>query len=236
MARYGEIRQALQGSRPPGIGAHGALARLPAEGVHFAGLASSPTRFVCSPLSTRNDAPGTFSGASLRINVVLEGVRVRRRDFIEWLGGTAVWPSVVLGQQPNQVRRVGVLMEGFGTEPVYQSLLAAFVQGLRQLGWIEGQNLRIDVRWSASNTDLARTYAVELVDLRPDVLLATTTLNLTMIRQAANILPVVFVAVADPSIPMRFRQPVDNRFEIEPRCTHLERGRRYPRRFRRRVF
>ena len=122
---------------------------------------------------------------------------MKRREFIAFVGAAA-WPAAALGQQPNQVRRVGVLMEGFGTEPDYQSYFAAFVQGLRQLGWIEGQNLRIDVRWSASNTELARAYAAELIGLMPDVILAATTLNLTMIHQATKTVPVVFVQVADP--------------------------------------
>ena len=139
---------------------------------------------------------------------------MKRREFIALIGGsTAGWPSAVLGQASNQVRRVGVLMQGFGTDPDYQSFLAAFLQGLRQLGWIEGQNLHVDVRWSASNTDLARTYAVELIGLRPDVVLAGTTLNLTMIHQATSTIPVVFVAVADPvkqGFVASIRQPGGN--------------------------
>ena len=123
---------------------------------------------------------------------------MKRREFLTLASSVAAWPGALLGQPGTQVRRVGVLMEGFGTEPDYQSYLAAFVQGLRQSGWVEGQNLRIDVRWTASNTDLARTSAAELIGLKPDVVLAATTLNLTMIRQATSTVPVVFVAVADP--------------------------------------
>src|SRR5258705_6369174 len=89
-------------------------------------------------------------------------------------------------------------MQGSETEPEYRSYLAAFVQGLRQLGWIEGQNLRIDVRWSAGDAKLARAYSAELIGLMPDVILAATTLNLTMIHEATSTVPVVFVAVADP--------------------------------------
>ena len=123
---------------------------------------------------------------------------MQRREFITILGGAATtWPGAVLGQ-PNQARRIGVLMQGSGTEPDYQAYLAAFVQGLRQLGWIEGQSLRIDVRWSASDTKLARAYSAELIGLMPDVILAASTLNLTMIHQATSSVPVVFVAIADP--------------------------------------
>jgi putative ABC transport system substrate-binding protein len=123
---------------------------------------------------------------------------MRRREFMTLVGGVAAWPLATRAQQPNQLRRIGVLMEGVETKPDYQSYLAAFVQGLRQLGWIEGQNLRLDVRWSASNTELARAYSAELIALMPNVILAATTLNLTMIHQATSTVPVVFVAVADP--------------------------------------
>ena len=139
---------------------------------------------------------------------------MQRRDFVKLLGSAAaVWPGAVWGQQPNQVRRIGVLMEGVATDPTYQSFRAALVEGLGQLGWIEGPNLRIEVRWSASNTDLARAYSAELIGLRPDVILAATTLNLTMIRQATSTIPVVFVAVADPvrqGFVSSMRQPGGN--------------------------
>ena len=138
---------------------------------------------------------------------------MRRREFIAGLGSAAAWPCAVLGQQPGQVRRIGVLMEDSGAEPDYQSLLAAFVQELRQLGWIEGQNLRLDERWSASDAKLAGTYSAELIGLKPDVILAATTLNLTMIHQATRSVPVVFVAVADPvkqGFVASIRQPGGN--------------------------
>ena len=138
---------------------------------------------------------------------------MQRREFITILGGAATtWPGAVLGQ-PNQARRIGVLMQGSGTEPDYQAYLAAFVQGLRQLGWIEGQSLRIDVRWSASDTKLARAYSAELIGLMPDVILAASTLNLTMIHQATSSVPVVFVAIADPvkqGFVSSMRQPGGN--------------------------
>ena len=138
---------------------------------------------------------------------------MRRREFIVGLGGAAAWPGAVLGQQPNQARRIGLLMQGSETEPDYRSYLAAFVQGLRQLGWIEGQSLRIDVRWSAGDAKLARAYSAELIGLMPDVILAATTLNLTMIHEATSTVPVVFVAVADPvkqGFVASIRQPAGN--------------------------
>src|SRR5271156_3751648 len=103
---------------------------------------------------------------------------MRRRDFILGLGSAAAWPAVARAQQPERMRRVGMLMAGAATEPEYESYLAAFIEGLHQLGWIEGQNLHIDVRWNAGDAALARTYAVELIGLVPDVILAASTVNL----------------------------------------------------------
>jgi len=127
---------------------------------------------------------------------------MRRRDFIAGLGGAAaspiIWPLATRAQQRGGVRRVGVLMNSAATDPEYQSYLAAFVQGLRQLGWTEGQNLRMDVRWNAGDAKLARTYAAQLIGLMPDLILASSTINLTEIRQATSTVPVVFLQVSDP--------------------------------------
>jgi putative ABC transport system substrate-binding protein len=123
---------------------------------------------------------------------------MRRREFIAGLGGAAAWSMAARAQDRERLRRVGALMNSVATDTEYQSYLAAFVQGLRQLGWTEGQNLRLDVRWSASDTRLAAAYAAELIGLMPDVILAGTTLNLTVMKQATSTLPVVFVQVADP--------------------------------------
>jgi ABC transporter substrate binding protein len=79
-----------------------------------------------------------------------------------------------------------------------QSYLAAFVQGLHQLGWTDGQNIRVDIRWNAGDAALARIYAAQLIGLTPDVILASSTTNLTVIQQATNTIPVVFVSVSDP--------------------------------------
>jgi putative tryptophan/tyrosine transport system substrate-binding protein len=89
-------------------------------------------------------------------------------------------------------------MHAAATETEYQSFLAAFIQGLRQLGWIEGQNLRVEVRWNAGNAGLAQTYAAQLIELMPDVILAASTTNLTAIQQATSTMSVVFVSVSDP--------------------------------------
>ena len=89
-------------------------------------------------------------------------------------------------------------MNGAATETAPQSYVATFVQGLRQLGWTEDRNLRIDIRWSAGDAALARTYAAQLIGLTPDVILASSTTNLIAIQQATNTIPVVFVQVSDP--------------------------------------
>src|SRR5262245_35024952 len=118
---------------------------------------------------------------------------MRRRDFITLLGGAATaWPHAARAQQGGPMRRVGVLMNGVATESVEQSYLAAFSEALRRAGWNEGQNLRIDVRWNAGDAELARTYAAQLLGLLPDVILASSTTNLTVVRQATSTVPVVF--------------------------------------------
>src|ERR1700680_4572530 len=123
---------------------------------------------------------------------------MRRREFITVLGAAAAWPFAARAQQPDRMRRIGVLMNAAATETEFQSYLAAFMQGLRQLGWTEGQNLRVDVRWNAADAGLSRIYAAQLIGLMPDVILAASTINLTVIRQATSTVPVVFVAVVDP--------------------------------------
>jgi putative tryptophan/tyrosine transport system substrate-binding protein len=138
---------------------------------------------------------------------------MRRREFIAGLGAAAAWPVGVRAQQGDRVRRIGVLMNGTATETQDQSSLAAFIQGLRQLGWIEGQNLRMDVRWNAGDAGLARIYAAQLIGLMPDVILATSTINLKVIQQATSTVPVVFVGVSDPvaqGFVASMRQPGGN--------------------------
>jgi putative ABC transport system substrate-binding protein len=96
------------------------------------------------------------------------------------------------------MRRVGVLMNAAATDALPRSYVETFKAALRQLGWIEGQNLRVDVSWNAGDAELARTYAAQLIGLMPDVILAASTKNLTILRQATNTVPIVFVQVSDP--------------------------------------
>jgi putative ABC transport system substrate-binding protein len=113
------------------------------------------------------------------------------------LGGAVVaWPLVARAEQ--RTRKIGVLMNGAATEAALQSYVAAFVQALGQLGWTEGRNLRIDIRWNAGDAALARIYAAQLIGLMPDVILAASTTNLAIIQQATSTVPVVFLQVSDP--------------------------------------
>jgi putative tryptophan/tyrosine transport system substrate-binding protein len=123
---------------------------------------------------------------------------MRRREFIAGVGSAAALPLAARAQQSGGVRRIGVLMDRVATDTIRQSYLAAFKQGLRQLGWSEGQNLHIEVRWSAGDAALARTYAAQLIGLMPDLILTSTTINLTVIQEATSTVPVVFVSVSDP--------------------------------------
>lgn len=123
---------------------------------------------------------------------------MRRRDFVTLLGGAAAWPLAAQAQQETRVRRVGVLLSAAETEAEYRNYLALFVQKMRQLGWSEDHNLRIDVRWNAGDAGLSRTYAAQLIGLMPDVIVTGSTVNLEAVRQATSTIPIVFVQVAGP--------------------------------------
>jgi len=122
---------------------------------------------------------------------------MRRRDFIAGLGAVA-WPLAARAQQPDRMRRVGVLM-GFGeNDPNAKGWLSRFIEGLAELGWTDGRNLRMDVRWAGSDLDRMRTFARELIDLQPDVILSPTTPVTAELRRETRTIPIIFVLVADP--------------------------------------
>src|SRR5437762_5500101 len=115
------------------------------------------------------------------------------------LGGAAVaWPLLGRTQQINQVRRVGVLMLLAAEDAVAKIRIVTFRQSLRQLGWIDGNNLQIDYRWSTGDSDQVRKDAVDLVALAPDVLLATGSSSVAALQQATRTVPIVFALVSDP--------------------------------------
>jgi putative ABC transport system substrate-binding protein len=124
---------------------------------------------------------------------------MKRREFIRLLGGAAAWPLAARAQQREQPRRVGILFGGFAADdPEGQARLTAFVQGLAELGWADGRNLRIEYRWAVGNVELRHKYAAELVALSPDVLLAGGYLAAEALQQATHTLPIVFGNVGDP--------------------------------------
>src|SRR6516225_4452735 len=123
---------------------------------------------------------------------------MKRRKFITLLGSAAAWPLVARAQQPERMRRIGVLMSRAADDPQAQARLAAFQQALQQLGWNDGRNVRIDIRWHESDADRARTYAQELIALAPDIFLADATPSVTALQHATRTLPIVFAAALDP--------------------------------------
>jgi putative ABC transport system substrate-binding protein len=121
---------------------------------------------------------------------------MRRREFIAALGGAAAWP-VVARAQPR-IRRIGVLINFAADDPAAQSRLQAFLEGLHSLGWIDGRNVQIDLRWGAGDVDRVRGYAAELVSLRPDVIFANGVTSVGALQRETNSIPIVFVQLADP--------------------------------------
>jgi putative tryptophan/tyrosine transport system substrate-binding protein len=124
---------------------------------------------------------------------------MRRREFITLLGGAAVaWPLAARAQQAGPARLVGVLLNFAESDPSAQPLLAAFRSALSKLGWTEGKNLRIELRWGGANPARIRTFAKEVVDLRPDVILGHNTVVISALARETQTIPIVFTTVLDP--------------------------------------
>jgi len=123
---------------------------------------------------------------------------MRRREFIAGLGGAAAWPLAARAQQADRVRRIGVLMNISGDDPEAQEHVQFFLQGLQRLGWTEGRNILIDIRWGGGNASEIHRHAVELVALAPDVIVSTGTAGMAPLLQATRTLPIVFANVAHP--------------------------------------
>jgi ABC-type uncharacterized transport system substrate-binding protein len=123
---------------------------------------------------------------------------VRRREFIGLLGGAATWPVAVRAQQPDRVRRIGVLMAIAADDPEAQARLTAFRAHLEQLGWTDRRNVQIETRFGGADPDRIRKSASELLALAPDVILANASPALAPLLQLTRTVPIVFTAVTDP--------------------------------------
>jgi ABC-type uncharacterized transport system substrate-binding protein len=124
---------------------------------------------------------------------------VKRREFITLLSGAAaVWPLAASAQQPERMRRIGVLLPAAADDPEWQAWLGVFLQALPQLGWTIGRNVQIDTRWATPNAAEIRKHAAELVALAPDVIVASGTSTVGPLLQATRTVPVVFPVVGDP--------------------------------------
>ena len=124
---------------------------------------------------------------------------IKRRDFIMLLGGAAAWPLAARAQPGERVRRVSVLMDVAENDPEGQALVAAMARGLRDLGWTEGRNLRIESRWiAAGGLDRIRAAVAEVVASNPDVVYATVTPIVQELQRQTRSIPIVFASIIDP--------------------------------------
>ena len=123
---------------------------------------------------------------------------IGRREFVSLLGGAVAWPLAAHAQQPERMRRVGILLPATADDSVFQIRVGGFLQGLALLGWSIGQNIRIDIRWATANATNIRRQAVELAALAPDVILAHGGTTVGPLMQATPTVPIVFPIVSDP--------------------------------------
>ena len=123
---------------------------------------------------------------------------MRRRDFISLVSSAAAWPLPARAQQPERMRRIGVLMALKEDDPQGQADVVAFQQALLELGWIDGRNIRLDYRWATGDPDRVRADATDLVQSAPDAIVVNSTPAARAFQQATRAVPIVFVAIADP--------------------------------------
>src|SRR5262249_4420392 len=125
------------------------------------------------------------------------GDRMKRREFITLLGGAVAWPIAARAQQPA-MPVIGMLLPFAAGDPEAEGRVDAFKQKLQELGWSDGRNVRIDYRWIAGDNDRMQSYAKELLGLKPDVIVANSTLVLAALKNETKTVPIVFVSVPDP--------------------------------------
>ena len=124
---------------------------------------------------------------------------IGRREFITLLGGAVVaWPLAARAQQPERVRRVGMILPAITQDDAFQDRIGAFLQGLQEAGWSIGRNVRVDTRWATNNPTEIRRQAGELAALAPDVVVAFAASTVGAMLQATSSVPIVFPGVADP--------------------------------------
>jgi putative ABC transport system substrate-binding protein len=123
---------------------------------------------------------------------------MRRREFITLFGGVVAWPLAAGAQQADRMRRIGVLMGYAETDPAAQAQVAALRQGLQKLGWEEGRNIHVDVRFPGGDVSAVRTSLMELMRLTPDVLVTNTNLVTAAVQAEVRTIPIVFIFVGDP--------------------------------------
>jgi putative ABC transport system substrate-binding protein len=138
---------------------------------------------------------------------------IRRREFVTLLGGAAAWPLPARAQQGDRMRRIEVLMGADENDPAYKPRLSAFTQALADLGWTEGRNVRMDLRWGGGDNNRIRALAQELVGLQPDIILTNGTLATVAVQRETRTIPIVFAGLADPvasAIVARLDRPSGN--------------------------
>ena len=136
---------------------------------------------------------------------------LRRREFVTALAGAAVaWPLAARAQRDGRVRRIGMLMSGDENDPVYKARLSAFTQALADLGWTDGRNMRMDLRWHGDDNNRIRVLAQELVRLQPDIIVTDGIAATAAVQRETRTIPIVFATVSDPvesGIVARLNQP-----------------------------
>src|SRR6516164_8836279 len=138
---------------------------------------------------------------------------IRRREFFTLLGGAAAWPLAAWAQQGDRVRRIGVLMPYDENEPVTKTVVSAFTQAFAGLGWANGRNVRMDLRWAGDDINRTRALALELVGLQPDIIVTIAYLPTAALQRETRTIPIVFVGGADPvasGIVLRLDRPGGN--------------------------
>ena len=133
--------------------------------------------------------------------------------FVAGLGSAAAWPAMVRAQKPARMRRIGVLMPGDENDPLWKPRLSAFTQALADLGWTDGRNVRMDVRWAGSDATRIRAFAQELVGRQPDIILASGAAATVALQRETRTIPIVFASLSDPvasGIVARLDRPSGN--------------------------